>query len=242
VPNLQFGELPDLPAPTVSLALRIGKNFVKSHRRQIMSYDFKDAGEVLENFGLNFRFDKFVDFKKVQEVETESWFQEVIDFSLSNRGVDDKEFFTSEFIIVPFLREIWRRHPNLSLFSHVQIRDGEWILIPDYLVSSRNPTGFKKLHKPLLLTVEAKNEKFEEGWLQALLQSVVCRKINGTDEIPIFSVVTTGDIWQFGKLETATFIRHPVPASVQDTERLLGILDELFSECERNLWKIGHGD
>jgi len=207
-----------------------------------MSYDFKDVGDILEKFGLNFRFEKFVDFGKVQRLESEPWFQELIDFSLSNRGVDDKEFFISEFIIVPFLREIWRKHPDLSLFSHVQIRDDEMILIPDYLISSRNPTGFKKLHKPLLLTVEAKNEKFEEGWLQALLQSVVCRKINGTDEIPILSIVTTGDVWQFGKLETTTFIRHPLPASVQDTEQLLGILDVLFSECEQNVCKIIHGD
>jgi len=207
--------------------------------RQTMSDDLKDVGEVLEKFGLNFRFDKFIDLKKVQGIEAESWFHEIIDFSLSNRGVDDKEFFTSEFIIVPFLREIWRRHPRLSLFSHVQIRDEERILIPDYLISSKNPTGFKKLHKPLLLTVEAKNEKFEEGWLDALLQSVVCRKINGTDEIPIFSIVTTGDVWQFGKLETATFVRHPIPASLQDTGRLLGILDMLFSECEKNASKTG---
>jgi hypothetical protein len=45
------------------------------------------------------------------------------------------------------------------------------------------------LYKPLLLTVEAKNEKFDEGWTQALLQSVVCQKINGTPNIPILSIV-----------------------------------------------------
>jgi hypothetical protein len=81
--------------------------------------------------------------------------------------------------------------------------------------------------------VEAKNEKFDEGWAQALLQSIVCQKINGTDEIPILSIVTTGDIWQFGKFEKKRFIKHPISASIQHIEELLGILDVLFSECEK---------
>jgi len=85
--------------------------------------------------------------------------------------------------------------------------------------------------------VEAKNEKFEEGWCQALLQSVVCQKINKTNKIPILSIVTTGDVWQFGKLEETSFIRHPLSASVQNTEQLLGILDILFSECEKNAYE-----
>ncbi|OQX24497.1 MAG: hypothetical protein BWK80_20565, partial [Desulfobacteraceae bacterium IS3] len=104
-------------------------------------------------------------------------------------------------------------------------------------VSSKSRTGYKILKKPLLLTVEAKNEKFEEGWCQALLQSVVCQKINKTNKIPILSIVTTGDVWQFGKLEETSFIRHPLSASVQNTEQLLGILDILFSECEKNAYE-----
>jgi hypothetical protein len=45
-----------------------------------------------------------------------------------------KEFFTSEFIIVPFLKKIWKRHPGLNLFSYVQIKVD---VVPDYLVSSK---------------------------------------------------------------------------------------------------------
>jgi len=202
-----------------------------------MSHDFKRFEEILGTFGLKFRFDEFINFAEIQPVEPEEWFKSELKFSLANRGEDDKEFFTSEFIIVPFLKEIWKRHPRLNLFSHVQIKADDLTVIPDYLISSESETGYKTVKKPLLLTVEAKNEKFDEGWCQALLQSVVCRKINDTDEIPILSLVTTGDVWQFGKFEKASFIRHPVAVSIQNIAVLLGILDVLFSECERNAYE-----
>jgi hypothetical protein len=202
-----------------------------------MTHDFKRFDEILENFHLKFRFDEFINFREIQPVEPEQWFESELKFSLKNRGEDDKEFFTSEFIIVPFLKEIWKRYPRLNLFSHVQIKADDLTVIPDYLLSSKSETGYKTVKKPLLLTVEAKNEKFDEGWCQALLQSVVCRKINDTDEIPIFSIVTTGDVWQFGKFEKESFIRHPVAASIQNITLLLGMLDVLFSECEKNAYE-----
>jgi hypothetical protein len=146
--------------------------------------------------------------------------------------MDEQGAYVAEFIVVPFLKETWKRHPDLNLFSHLQISADNVTVIPDYLVSAKTPTGYKTLYKPLLLTVEAKNEKFDEGWTQALLQSVVCQKINGTPDIPILSIVTTGDFWQFGKFEQKLFTKNPIPASIQHVDELLGILDALFSECE----------
>ncbi len=54
----------------------------------------------------------------------------------------------------------------------------------------------------------------------------------------IISVVTTGDLGQFGKLEKQPFTKHPIPLSVQDIEALIGVLDLLFSECEKNKERI----
>jgi hypothetical protein len=176
---------------------------------------------------------EFIDFEKIQPISVVDWFKEELRFSLKNRGEDDKEAFTSEFIVVPFLKEIWKKHPQLNLFSHVQIKADNIFVIPDYLITSTTPMGYKKIYKPLLLTVVAKNEQFDEGWAQALLQSIICQKLNGTDEIPILSIVTTGDFWQFGKLEKKLFIKHPFSAAIQHIEGLLGILDVLFSECDK---------
>lgn len=198
-----------------------------------MTTQFDKIKSILDNYQLNYQTVEFIDLNQVQPVAVADWFKEELRFSLLNRGEVDKEAFSSEFIIVPFLKEAWKRHSELSLFSHVQINADNIIVIPDYLISSKDPSGYKTISHPLLLTVEAKNDKFDEGWTQALLQSIVCQKINGTNEIPILSIVTTGDTWQFGKLEKKRFIKHPFSASIQHIEGLLGILDVLFSECEK---------
>ena len=198
-----------------------------------MPHSFNSPKDVIAHYHLHYNIAEFIDFAPNPVVKMSDWFKEEIRFALLHRGEDDKEAFTAEFIIVPFLKEVWKHHPQLNLFSHVPLKVEDLIVIPDYLVTSPDPSGYKIVHKPLLLTVEKKKEKFEEGWMQALLQAVVCQKLNGTTDIPIFSIVTTGDFWQFGKLENQLFTKHPVPVSLQHLEELLGILEVLFSECEK---------
>lgn len=196
--------------------------------------ELKTTDEILEYFDLKFQFSKFFDSEEISTLTPDEKFLSQLEFSLMNKGAEDKEAFTCEFLIVPFLREIWQRHPGkLSLFSHITIKVDEFHLIPDYVISSKSPRGLKKLHRPLLLIIEAKDEKFEQGWSQALLQLLACQKLNKTDKLPVQAIVTTGDIWQFGKIEGKLFIRHPIPISIEDPGKLLGILDHFFSECER---------
>lgn len=197
-----------------------------------MAHKLDNIMVILDHYHLKYEMIEFMDFAQIQPISVMDWFKEELAFSLKNRGEDDKEAFTVEFIVVPFLKEIWKKHSRLNLFSHVQIKADDMIVTPDYLITAKTPTGYKKVYKPLLLTVEAKNENFDEGWTQALLQSMVCQKINNSVEIPILSIVTTGDTWQFGKLEKNVFIRHPVAVGIQHIEGLLGILDKLFLECE----------
>ncbi len=200
-----------------------------------MAREIPKLEEILEQYHLHYELAEFFDFDASMPVKASDAFKEELRFALLHRGEDDKEAFTSEFIIVPFLRETWKKHPDLNLFSHVQIHADDITVIPDYLLSAKPPTGYKTVYRPLLLTVEAKDEKFDEGWSQALLQSIVCQKINQTPNIPIFSIVTIGDSWQFAKLQGDLFIKHPLPASIQHIDELLGILDMLFSECEKAL-------
>jgi hypothetical protein len=195
----------------------------------------KKFEEILEAYQIRYVLDEFLRFQEIPSSTVPRWFRKELQFALLHRGEDDKEAFTSEFLIVPFLREVWKHHADLELFSHVQISADDVTLVPDYLLSPKPPSGYKTLHKPLLLTVEAKDEKFDEGWAQALLQSVVCQKINGDTSLPVYSIVTTGDTWQFGKIEQALFTKHPVPVALQPAGKLLGILDVIFVLCERGL-------
>jgi hypothetical protein len=200
-----------------------------------MPHNFNQIQDILTHYHLDYQLTEFIDFNQVPAVNVPEWFKQELRFAITNRGELDREAFACEFIIVPFLREAWKRHSRLSLFSHIPIKAEELTIVPDYLVTAKHPTGYKTVYKPLLITVEAKNEQFEEGWMQALLQAVVCQKLNGTADIPILTVVTTGDFWQFGKLERQVFTKHPISASIQYVEKLLGILDILFAEGERVL-------
>ncbi len=201
-----------------------------------MPYNFNSLKDVIAHYHLHYQIAEFMDFGGRELSTTVSaGLKEEIRFALLNRGEDDKEAFTAEFIIVPLLKEVWKKHPQLNLFSHVQLKVEDLTVVPDYLVTAKDPSGYKTVCKPLLITIEAKNEKFEEGWFQALLQAIVCQKINGTEDLPIFVMVTTGDLWQIGKLEKQQFIKHPWSFSLHHLEELLGILDALFRECEKVL-------
>jgi hypothetical protein len=197
-----------------------------------MPHNFTSLKDVIQAYGLSYQTDQFIDFQAIEAVSVADWFKAEIDFSLKNQGQDDKEAFVSEFVIVPFLKEAWKHHANLSLFSHPTLTTDDVTVIPDYLLTARDPSGYKSIYKPLLITVEAKNENFDEGWMQAVLQAVVCQKLNEKPEIPIYAIVTTGDIWEFGKLENKRFTYHPLPLSVQDIGRLLGVLDFLYQQSE----------
>jgi len=199
-----------------------------------MMAEFKSVQEILKKFGLDFEVTELIPMKTIQRVELPSLMSEDLNFTLAHLGPSDKEAFTCEFIIVPFLKEAWKRHQQVNLFSHVMIQADDLVVIPDYVVAAKTSTGWKELERPLLLTVEAKYEKFDEGWTQALLQAVICQKMNQTTELPILMMVTNGEMWQFGQLVGRLFSRHALPASISDPAHLLGVLDAIFAMCEKN--------
>ena len=190
--------------------------------------------ELLEKYQVCYVSEEFIDFRTIPPLVMPEWFYDELHFALTRMGESDKEAFASEFIIVPFLRAVWRRHPNLELFSHLAINADNVTVIPDYLLASKSLTGYKALSKPLLLAVEAKDEKFHDGWQQALQQALICQKINAMVETPVFAIVTTGDFWEFGKLDGRLFCKHPLPVSIQHPDEVLGVLDALFTLCEQS--------
>ncbi len=194
----------------------------------------KNIGEILEKYNLIFKNEKFIDFSIIPNIELSSVFIEDLEFSLSRVGTDDKESFMSEFVIVPFLKDTWKRHKMLNLFSHVQIKADDLTVIPDYLITGVSKRGFKQMEKPLLVTVEAKFEQFLEGWKQAILQMIVAQKINLTNLFPVYCIVTTGKLWEFGKLENNIVYQHATSVGIENPNRIAGILSHIFELCEKN--------
>jgi len=195
---------------------------------------FKTIIDVIKFYNFHYSKNEFIDYKLIIPVELDYQFIDDLKFVLKRVGVDDKESFLSEFVIVPFLRKAWRLHEKLDLFSHVSLQTDDYIVIPDYLITGLTKLGYKAVEKPLLVTVEAKFEQFNEGWKQAAMQMVAAQKINETTKIPIYAIVTNGKLWEFGKLENNIIYQHPNSLSIQSPEQVVGILSYIFGECEKN--------
>ncbi|MGB0931578.1 MAG: hypothetical protein ACPGVB_12415, partial [Chitinophagales bacterium] len=102
---------------------------------------FKTSLELLQHFDIRLQKVTFFQYKNIASIPLNEVIAERLNFFLANQGEGDKENYKSDFLIVPFLGEAWIRHPKLYLFSHPNLKAGEFNLYPDYLVTGRNKTG-----------------------------------------------------------------------------------------------------
>ncbi|MCP4400612.1 MAG: hypothetical protein GY801_25345 [bacterium] len=79
--------------------------------------------------------------------------------------------------------------------------------------------------------MEAKQENWKKGWAQALTE-MYAASTQGAEIC--YGAVTTGVLWQFGRLEHGTlFTRDPVKLSAIDNlQRVLNTLNWLFDVVE----------
>lgn len=200
--------------------------------------DFKNNTELLTYFKLKVENGQFIDFDKIIPVPISHSLVEDFNFVLANRGNTDMEFYACEFLISPLLKELWKRNPKIKVFSHPQIKYEDLVLIPDYVVTPKDKTGANTFQKPLLITVEAKNDDFALGWSDVYRQLIVARHLNENDEIPIYALVSIGDTWQFGKLDGNIIYKHPIGLGLDNSSRLFGVLDFIFADCVKTAEKF----
>ena len=196
--------------------------------------DFKSIEDVQAKYPLAVTKTKFL--PDVELLPSEGFIED-IQFALSVQNSVESEMFFREYFIAPFMRETWKRHPSLKLWVNRKLAyKDELTGEPDYYIATRpvgvtsNPVG-----QPLLAVAEAKQEDFIAGWGQCLAEMIACQKINDNDKITIYGIVPTGELWQFGQLSQDTFSRNLVAYSIYEPAKLLGVLDYLFAECERQI-------
>ncbi len=196
--------------------------------------EFKNINMVLEKYPLRIKREKFLPDAML---ELPDWFIENLDFSIEKGQINESEFFYCEAFIYPFLQEAWKRHQKLQLWSHQSIYYSDELSgEPDYLLSYIPDEVIRNIiNKPLLAVVEAKKENFTEGWGQCLAELIACQYINDDENITIYGIVTSGELWQFAKLKGEVFTGHTLPASIDNIEKIMGILDYIFGECEKQI-------
>jgi hypothetical protein len=152
---------------------------------------------------------------------------------ISKRLLEDANFVNEQaicqHIITPMLDIVSDNHESLKVWSQVTYTvdkekdlDGE----PNYLIAPYAKNG--GMSTPPLCITEAKQENWKKGWAQALAEMYAA----STQGAPVcYSAVTTGVLWQFGKLENGKlFNRDPIKLSAIDNlPKVLNTLNWLFS-------------
>ncbi|MFN6000754.1 MAG: hypothetical protein ACK471_05155, partial [Dolichospermum sp.] len=161
--------------------------------------NYKSISSVIKKFQI-----KYVQSNFMLEVEfpAKESFKEELDLLFTDGVIDNSEDAICENLIYPVLKEVWKPYRSkLTLWSHEALAyDEDLSGIPDYTVAQRNSLSTIVFDKPYFLIVEAKQDKFEEGWSQCLAEMIAVQRINDDFVSDIFGIVSNGKIWQFGKL------------------------------------------
>jgi hypothetical protein len=132
-------------------------------------------------------------------------------------------------IITPILNIVAENNKPLNVWIEEPFNvDKEKGLVgePDYLIAPVTDYGGMEL--PPLCIIEAKKQDWDEGWTQALAE-MVAASIKGANIG--YSIVTTGKIWQFGKLEDGIFLKDPNQISAtRELQVVFDTLNWVFTE------------
>ncbi|MBW4512102.1 MAG: hypothetical protein KME64_37235 [Scytonematopsis contorta HA4267-MV1] len=192
---------------------------------------YKSISVVMKKFQI-----KYVqtNFMMEREFSVPNHFKEELDLLFTDGVIDNSEDAICENLIYPVLKEVWKSYRSkLTLWSHQTLTyDEDLSGIPDYTVTQRNPLGAIVFDKPYFLIVEAKQDKFEEGWGQCLAEMVAVQRINNELEKDIFGIVSNGKIWQFAKLNLDIFTRNKNLYVIQDLDKLFAAVNYIFQQCE----------
>lgn len=183
--------------------------------------DFKSADEVQKAYQISYIETDFITFMPRALPE---YFVQEFEFDRKNFDVFGSEASRCEAVIYPILREACKSFiQGYSLWSHKSISaDAMLTGTPDYVIAKRSQLGKNVLDYPLVLVAEAKQNDFVRGWGQCLAEMVAAQRLNGNQALPVYGIVTDGEIWQFGQLVGTVFTRNYTRATIDRLEEVYG--------------------
>ena len=196
--------------------------------------NYKTIGAVIKEFQTIYTEANFV-------IETafsvSDYFREDLHIMMMEGVVDNSEFAVCENLIYPVLKEVWKCYRSkFVLWSHEALNyDIKLSGFPQYILAKRSPLGKVVFDKPYLLLVEAKQDKFEEGWAQCIAEMIAAQRLNDELQVIIWGIVSNGKTWQFGQLEGQVFTRNINFYSIQELDRLFAAVNYVFQQCESQL-------
>ncbi|MCK5925883.1 MAG: hypothetical protein KAG10_08330 [Methylococcales bacterium] len=193
-----------------------------------MSYGkFERIEQVADTFSIKVTRAAFI---KTEQVEIDAFFLSRMARALLKDVNFVNEDAIRQHVIAPMLDIISDHYENLEVWSEVVYNVNESLDLygkPDYLIAPYADNGGISI--PPLCVIEAKEKDWKKGWAQALAEMYAISTQGATI---CYGVVTTGDFWQFGKLEAGNlFTRDPVKLSaIENLQNVLSTLNWLFKE------------
>jgi hypothetical protein len=140
----------------------------------------------------------------------------------------------SEFLVAPILLEV-RAHLDNSINIYSGIRldvapEQGLQGICDFLISKTPPTP--TLQAPLLVLVEAKKNDIDEGLGQCAGEMLAALRFNQAEGVAndiVYGCVTTGELWQFLRLQDTQLIIDPHRLYIESIDKILGMLIKMLS-------------
>jgi hypothetical protein len=196
--------------------------------------NYRELGEVLKKFQIYYTEVNFID---ETDFSIPRYFLEDLEIVMQDGLPDSSEFTICENLIYPVLKEVWKHYrAKFVLWSHKYLADCEKPeLFPEYILAKRSPLGKVVFDKPYLVLVDAKQDRFHEGWVQCLLEMIVARETDKQTNNTIFGIVSNGIFWEFGKLESDRFMRQRKYHTIQEIDRLFAAVNYVFQQCEIQL-------
>ncbi len=141
----------------------------------------------------------------------------------------------SEFIVAPVLSEVaLLNQEQISFYTGENLDadkandlNGEC----DYLFS--NVPGSSTVESPIICMTEAENQNLMTGMGQCVAQMLGAKIFNDKEGHPqpfIYGCVTTGEDWQFLKLEDNIIFVHPKRFYINDLEHILGAFQYIINQ------------
>lgn len=170
-----------------------------------MAYTDFDLEKVRQQFGVTIQTQTL--FANIPSRDVPVWLQETLEKGMPFALLSEKS--RSEFIIVPFLLTVRDLvHESITIYSGQRLDGDASVGLTgecDFLLAPKPPLPI--LQAPVISIVEAKKNDIEGGLGQCAAQLLGAQRFNLRDNTGIDTVygcVTTGEAWQFLKLQDNT--------------------------------------
>jgi hypothetical protein len=196
-----------------------------------MAYSDFTLDQVVDRFGLEVKVERLAE--NLQSVEAPAWLVPQLSRGKAWPLVSEKA--RSETIVVPVLQAVQELVGfDCSVYSGTSLNVDSTLGLAggcDFIVARTRPLPI--VRAPLLMIVEAKRGDLVLALGPCAAQVYAARRFNqthGFPDRPMFGCVTTGELWQFLRLEgnTLEIDRQPLPLELLN--RLLGVLLHILRE------------